>query len=187
VAREAQRVDEDPHDSTGPGDTAVDQDGTALRVEAVGHDHAAAAASALVPRPAGTDAPVAADRSVRADGSTPEPPLLPDPAVTAQALALCVAEILTGARDVESIARWITEDVQRHLHQRAAFAARARSASPHRNRRPSIRVGTVVVSRPRDGVAEASVVVHTRSRARAVAIRLEERAGRWRATAIGML
>jgi hypothetical protein len=115
------------------------------------------------------------------------PPPLPDPAETAQALALCVAEILTGARDVESIARWITDDVQRHLHQRAAYAARARSASPHRTRRPSIRVGNVVVSRPRDGVAEASVVVHTRSRARAVAIRLEERAGRWRATAIGML
>ncbi len=179
MAREAQRVDDDPHQSTEAGATAVGQEATALRLDVVGHEHAAT--TALVPRPVGDDG---ADR---ADESTPGPPPLPDPAATAQALALCVAEILTGARDVESIARWITDDVQRHLHQRAAYAARARSASPHRNRRPSIRVGTVVVSRPRDGVAEASVVVHTRSRARAVAIRLEERAGRWRATAIGML
>ncbi len=117
----------------------------------------------------------------------PAPRTLDDPAVTAKALALCVAEILTGAREVDSIARWITEDVHRHLQQRAAYAARARSATRHRGRRASIRVGSAVVSRPVDGVAEVSVVVHTRSHARAVAIRLEVRAGRWRATAIGML
>ena len=110
-----------------------------------------------------------------------------DPAVTAKALALCVAEILTGAREVDSIARWITEDVHRHLQQRASNAARARSVARRRGRRASIRVGTAVVSRPVDGVAEVSVVVHTRSHARAVAIRLEVRAGRWRATAVGML
>jgi hypothetical protein len=174
VAREARRIDDGLHEDTGPGSTTVEQDATSLHVRAEDSGHVAAT-TALEPRP------------VREDGTSPGPPPLPDPAETAQALALCVAEILTGARDVESIARWITDDVQRHLHQRAAYAARARSASPHRHRRPSIRVGNVVVSRPRDGVAEASVVVHTRSRARAVAIRLEERAGRWRATAIGML
>jgi hypothetical protein len=112
---------------------------------------------------------------------------LADPADTARALALCVAEILTGAREVDSIARWITDDVHRHLQQRAAYAARARSATRRTHARATIRAGSVVVSRPRDGVAEASVVVHTRSHARAVAIRLEERAGRWRATAVGML
>ncbi|MGU3410116.1 Rv3235 family protein [Microbacterium sp. M1A1_1b] len=110
-----------------------------------------------------------------------------DPAETARALALCVAEILTGAREVDSIARWITEDVHRHLQQRAAYAARARSAARRHSRRASIRVGGAVVSRPAEGVAEASVVVHTRSHARAVAIRLEVRSGRWRATAVAML
>ncbi|MDO3699586.1 Rv3235 family protein, partial [Curtobacterium flaccumfaciens] len=45
---------------------------------------------------------------------------LPDPATTARALGLCVAEVLTGAREVDSIARWISDDVQRHLQQRAA-------------------------------------------------------------------
>ncbi|MFS2031986.1 Rv3235 family protein, partial [Curtobacterium sp. CT11-45] len=39
---------------------------------------------------------------------------------TARALGLCVAEILTGSREVDSIARWITDEVHRHLQQRAA-------------------------------------------------------------------
>ena len=111
----------------------------------------------------------------------------PDPADTARALGLCVAEILTGAREVDSIARWITDDVQRHLQQRSAVAAHARSVGRRSRGRPVLRVGSVLVCRPADGVAEATVVVHTRSHARAVAMRLEDRQGRWRATAIGVL
>ncbi|WP_439691946.1 Rv3235 family protein [Curtobacterium sp. SP.BCo] len=106
---------------------------------------------------------------------------------TARALGLCVAEILTGARDVDSIARWITDDVQRHLQQRAAVAARSRRLGRRSRARALLRVGSVLVCRPADGVAEATVVVHTRSHARAVAMRLEERQGRWRATAVGVL
>ncbi len=111
----------------------------------------------------------------------------PDPADTARALGLCVAEVLTGAREVDSIARWITDDVHRHLQQRAAVAAHARSVRRRSRSRAVLRVGSVLVCRPADGVAEATVVVHTRSHARAVAMRLETRDGRWRATAIGVL
>jgi hypothetical protein len=105
----------------------------------------------------------------------------------ARALGLCVAEILTGSREVDSIARWITEEVHRHLQQRAAVAARARGLGGRARGRASLRVGSVIVCRPTEGVAEATVVVHTRSHARAVAMRLEERQGRWRATAVGVL
>ncbi|WIB76316.1 Rv3235 family protein [Curtobacterium sp. MCPF17_002] len=105
----------------------------------------------------------------------------------ARALGLCVAEILTGAREVDSIARWITDDVHRHLQQRAAVAARSRQLDRRSRARALLRVGSVIVCRPTDGVAEATVVVHTRSHARAVAMRLEERQGRWRATAVGVL
>lgn len=111
----------------------------------------------------------------------------PDPATTARALGLCVAEVLTGAREVDSIARWISDDVQRHLQQRAAVAAQARGSSRRARGRPVLRVGSVLVCQPAVGVAEATVVVHTRSHARAVAMRLEERHGRWQATAIGVL
>ncbi|MBF4594209.1 Rv3235 family protein [Curtobacterium flaccumfaciens] len=119
----------------------------------------------------------------------PEPAVtgLADPAPTARALGLCVAEVLTGAREVDSIARWISDDVQRHLQQRAAVAAHARGSGRRARGRPVLRVGSVLVCRPAAGVAEATVVVHTRSHARAVAMRLEERHGRWQATAIGVL
>ncbi|WFR66508.1 Rv3235 family protein [Curtobacterium flaccumfaciens] len=106
---------------------------------------------------------------------------------TARALGLCVTEILTGAREVDSIARWITDEVHRHLQQRAAVAARSRQLGGRSRGRALLRVGSVIVCRPADGVAEATVVVHTRSHARAVAMRLEERQGRWRATAVGVL
>jgi hypothetical protein len=119
--------------------------------------------------------------------STPTEDAPPDVDDTARALGLCVAEILTGAREVDSIARWITDDVHRHLQHRAALAARARSSSRRPHARALLRVGSVVVCRPADGVAEATVVVHTRSHARAVAMRLEERQGRWRASAVGVL
>ncbi len=105
----------------------------------------------------------------------------------AGALGLCVAEILTGAREVDSIARWITDDVHRHLQHRAALAARARSLGRHARARPLLRVGSVLVCHVTEGVAEATVVVLTRNRARAVALRLEDRQGRWRATAVGVL
>jgi len=106
---------------------------------------------------------------------------------TARAIGLCVAEILTGAREVDSIARWITDEVHRHLQQRAVVAARSRQLGGRSRARALLRVGSVIVCRPADGVAEATVVVHTRSHARAVALRLEERDGRWRATAVGVL
>ncbi|WIE63777.1 Rv3235 family protein [Curtobacterium sp. MCLR17_036] len=111
----------------------------------------------------------------------------PDPESAARALGLCVAEVLTGSREVDSIARWITDDVHRHLQHRAAVAAHARSIARRSRARPALHVGSVVLCRPAPGVVEASVVVHTRSHARAVAIRLEDWHGRWRATAIGVL
>ncbi|KTR03743.1 hypothetical protein NS184_13215 [Curtobacterium luteum] len=117
----------------------------------------------------------------------PERAALPDPSDTARALALCVVEILSGAREVDSVARWISDDVHRHLQQRAALAARNRSAMRLPRARPVLRAERVVTCSPADGVVEATVVVHGRSHARAVAIRLEVRNERWRATAVGVL
>ena len=112
---------------------------------------------------------------------------LPEPGPIARDLALCVAEIMSGARELDTIARWITDDVQRHLQVRASIAARARSATGRAVRRPILGAGSVIVSEPADGVAEVTVVVHTRTRTRAVAIRLEGLDGRWRATSVGVL
>jgi hypothetical protein len=40
---------------------------------------------------------------------------LPDPRPLVENLTRCVIEILAGARDLEQIARWVSDDVYRHL------------------------------------------------------------------------
>ncbi len=112
---------------------------------------------------------------------------LPDPAPLLENLTRCVVEILAGARELEQIARWVSDDVYRHLLKRVVLSARARRVKGRQPTRPSFSMGPVSVCRPRDGVVEAVVVVHSRARSRAVAVRLEGLDRRWRATAIHVL
>lgn len=112
---------------------------------------------------------------------------LPDPAPLLENLTRCVIEILAGARELEQIARWVNDDVYRHLLKRVVISTRARQAKGQTPVRPSFSLGSTTVCEPRDGVVEAVVVVRGRARARAVAIRLEGLDRRWRATAIHVL
>jgi len=112
---------------------------------------------------------------------------LPDPQPLLENLTRCVIEILAGARDLEQISRWVTDDVYRILLKRVVIASRARQARGQSTVRPTFTLGTVRVAEPRDGVVEAVVIVHNRARSRAVAIRLEGLDRRWRASAISVL
>lgn len=112
---------------------------------------------------------------------------LPDPRPLVENLTRCVIEILAGARELEQIARWVTDDVYRTLLTRSTISARARAARGARAVRPTFSVGTPRLCEPRDGVVEAVTVVTSRARARAVAIRLEGLDRRWRASAISVL
>ncbi len=112
---------------------------------------------------------------------------LPDPGPLLENLTRCVVEILAGARELEQIARWVTDDVHQHLLKRVVLSARARRAKGLAPTRPAFSIGSTRVCAPRDGVIEAVVVVHGRARTRAVALRLEGLDRRWRATAINVL
>lgn len=112
---------------------------------------------------------------------------LPDPAPLLENLTRCVVEILAGARELEQIARWVDDDVYRHLLKRVVISTRSRQAKGQTPARPAFSLGSTRVCEPRDGVVEAVVVVRGRARARAVAIRLEGLDRRWRATAIHVL
>lgn len=112
---------------------------------------------------------------------------LPDPEPLLRNLARCAVEVLAGARELDQVARWVSGDVYRHLLKRVVLAARARKVKGQAPVRPSISVGRIVQCEPTDGVVEAAVMVHSRTRSRAVAIRLEGVDGRWRATAISVL
>lgn len=112
---------------------------------------------------------------------------LPDPLPLVENLSRCVIEVLAGARELDQLARWVTDDVYRHLLKRVVLAARARAVKAAPVRRPQLTIGHTVMCRPRDDVVEAVVVVHGRARTRAVAIRLEGLDSRWRASAVSVL
>jgi hypothetical protein len=112
---------------------------------------------------------------------------LPDPAPLLENLARCVVEVLAGARELEQLARWVSEDVYRTILRRSVLANRARTLAGSAAVRPALRIGSVIVTSPRDGVVEGVVVAHSRRRTRAVAIRLEGVDRRWRAVAIHVL
>jgi hypothetical protein len=132
----------------------------------------------VIPRPA------AEDLFGRQPAGTGE---LPDPRPLLENLTRCVIEIIAGARDLEQIARWVDDAVYAKLLKRVVVSAQARQAARRPATRPVISLGNVSVCEPRDGVVEAVVVVHSRLRTRAVAIRLEGLDHRWRATSIHVL
>ncbi|MEP6482146.1 MAG: Rv3235 family protein [Rhodoglobus sp.] len=113
--------------------------------------------------------------------------VLPNPEPLIENLTRCVIEILAGARDLDQISRWVTDDVYRHLLKRVVLSARARQATGQRATRPTFSIGSTTLCEPRDGVVEAVVIVRGRARTRAVAVRLEGLDERWRATAINVL
>jgi hypothetical protein len=112
---------------------------------------------------------------------------LPNPQPLIENLTRCVIEILAGARDLEQISRWVSDDVYRHLLKRVVLSTRARQAKGRPITRPAFSVGSMSLCEPRDGVVEAVVIVLGRARTRAVAFRLEGLDRRWRATAINVL
>ncbi|MFC6354840.1 Rv3235 family protein [Luethyella okanaganae] len=112
---------------------------------------------------------------------------LPDPEPLLVNLTRCVMEVLAGARELEQMARWVSDEVYATLLKRVVLAARARAVKRQPAQRPTVQIGRVMMFEPRDGVVEAVVMVHGRSRSRAVALRLEGMDRRWRATAISVL
>ncbi len=113
--------------------------------------------------------------------------VLPDPKPLAENLARCVLEILSGARDIDQISRWVTDDVYRSLLTRVHVSARARAVKKIPAHRPSFSIGSTTICTPADGVVESCVILHGKARSRSIAIRFEGLDGRWRATALHVL
>lgn len=112
---------------------------------------------------------------------------LPDPEPFLRNLTRGVLEVFAGVREVDQLARWLTEDAYRKLVARSNLAARARSARGVPAKRPIHAIMSVHHSSPADGVIESVVIVQGPARTRAVALRLEGMDGRWRATSLALL
>lgn len=105
---------------------------------------------------------------------------LPEPTSVCCSIVLVALEVLTGARSLSQLARWVTPELYEQLAARAAVTER--SLAPRPTQRPEVRRARVC--RLGQRVAEASIVVQDGPRVRAVAVRLEERRGAWRAVAL---
>lgn len=123
--------------------------------------------------------PGAAERTAAVD--------LPDPEPLLRNLTQGVLEALAGVRDVNQLARWMTEDAFRSLTTRTALAARARSARGVTASRPVHAIRSVHVATTLDDAVEAVVVIGGPARTRAVAVRLEGLDRRWRASSLALL
>lgn len=89
-------------------------------------------------------------------------------------MSVTMLQVVAGARPASQIARFATPEVSESLVRRRGSGARTRGAGL----RP-LRVRAVVLSEPRDGIVDASVVVDDGRRARALALRLTGLDGRW--------
>ena len=112
---------------------------------------------------------------------------LPAPEPFLRNLTVGVLEVFAGVREVDQLARWLTEDAYRKLVTRTNLATRARSARGVAAKRPVHTIMSVHESSPADGIVEAVVVVRGPARTRALAVRIEGMDGRWRATSLALL
>lgn len=104
-----------------------------------------------------------------------------------ESLTRCVLEVLAGVRDLDQLARWVSDDVYRQLSKRVVLSTRARQVKGQRTIRPTFSIGRTLISEPSPSVIEGVVIVHGKARSRAVALRLESLGSRWRASAITVL
>jgi hypothetical protein len=112
---------------------------------------------------------------------------LPDPVESLKALATGVVEVIAGTRQVDQLARWLTDDVYQRLQFRARRAEAQRVEQGVKAHYQNLSVGGLRTSSPRDGVIESVVLLSSKSRTRAVTIRLEGINARWRATSVSVL
>lgn len=112
---------------------------------------------------------------------------LPDPVPLLRSLTNGALEVLAGIREVDQLARWLSEDAFHALATRANLSARARSARGVAPARPNFQLLSIRVMEPADGIIESVIVVAGPGRTRAVAIRLEGLDGRWRANSFTVL
>lgn len=113
---------------------------------------------------------------------------LPDPGELLKVLACGIVQVLAGERPVDQLAKMVTADLYAQLRDAALVNMRKRLYSPGKpNARLQIEVRRVRLEAPRDGVIESVVLLHSDSRTRAVAIRLEGLNARWQATMVNVL
>lgn len=127
--------------------------------------------------------PLCFDEGRDEEDEPPRPePSLPDPGAIATPLAQALVEVLAGRRPVVQMVRWTSPAVYAAITARATVAHRRRLTTNGSGVRVAVR--RVIVTRPREDVAEVSIVVIDGSRVRAIALQLRGANGRWTVEAL---
>ncbi|MCI2265620.1 Rv3235 family protein [Sediminivirga luteola] len=98
-----------------------------------------------------------------------------------RSLAVSVVEALYGLRPAAQLRRWVEPEVMVRIDAHVSRRMELLRGRPERV--ATVRAGTVVLQRTAPDVLDASVVVHSTVRIRAVALQLRRRRGRWRVSA----
>lgn len=112
---------------------------------------------------------------------------LPNPEASLRALATGVVEVIAGSRQIDQLARLLTDEVYQRLSRRAILARERRHELGQKTHHQNFSVQNMMNTSPRDGVIESVVLLNSQRRVRAVTIRLEGINNRWRATAVSVL
>ncbi len=112
---------------------------------------------------------------------------LPNPESSLRALATGVVEVIAGSRQIDQLARLLTDEVYQRLARRAILAREHRKEMGIKTHHQNFSVQNMMNTSPRDGVIESVVLLNSQRRVRAVTIRLEGINNRWRATAVSVL
>ncbi len=129
------------------------------------------------PRSAARAAKIAAPRT----RDVPTPPVVDEELErTVVSLALAAVEVLHGKRASSTISRWFAPELYERIRQSAAKRAELSRSQPQRQ--ISFAPGRPRVCRVTADIVEASVVIRSQRRHRAVSLRLETHRGRWRVT-----
>ena len=112
---------------------------------------------------------------------TPQPASRPEVEPVLKALALRAVEVIAGARPLEQLSRWVTDDVYAHLSLRATIAARARAITGAVAERPRLYIDHVKAWPTETGGFNAVILVYDKRRAHVVSMQLEGLEHRWRA------
>ncbi|PKQ25476.1 MAG: hypothetical protein CVT64_09740 [Actinobacteria bacterium HGW-Actinobacteria-4] len=104
---------------------------------------------------------------------------LGDPTPLACTVAKTALEVVLGGAGVETLTRWVAPELRESLAFQHSLARRAGVRAE-----PSVRIARVRVFRVSATAAEVSVVAQQGEHARAIAMRLEDVAGRWLTTVL---
>ncbi|WP_051619957.1 Rv3235 family protein [Haematomicrobium sanguinis] len=100
------------------------------------------------------------------------------------AVAVAAIEALAGHRSLAQLTRWLDRETYERVARRASLTVRLNSAGFIRNVHAGAHIQRSQAQRIAPGIYETAVIIAEKTRARAIALRIEQHRGLWKITAL---